>query len=72
MYSTGWGGVMLNRDFFVKYFSNEEKLSEALNLVSPYIQGQWNGALPMDAIVTALILYFGGTVGWHPGFSENP
>ncbi len=70
MYFAGWGGVLLNRAFFVKYFSDEKKVKDAMELVAPYIQGQWNGALPMDAIVTALILYFGGTVGWYPGFAE--
>lgn len=28
------------------------------------------GALPQDAILTALILYFGGTVGLYRGFTE--
>ena len=70
MYFAGWGGVVLNRTFFVEHFSNEKELLVAIDLLSPYIQGQWNGALPMDAILTALILYFGGTVGWYPGFSE--
>ena len=70
MYFAGWGGVVLNRNFFVEHFSNEKELLAAIDLLSPYIQKQWNGALPMDAILTALILYFGGTVGWYPGFSE--
>lgn len=70
MYFAGWGGVMLNRAFFVEHFSKEKELLAAIDLLSPYIQRQWNGALPMDAILTALILYFGGTVGWYPGFSE--
>src|SRR3989344_2360206 len=70
MYFAGWGGVVLNRNFFVEHFSNEKELLAAIDLLSLYIQKQWNGALPMDAILTALILYFGGTVGWYPGFSE--
>ncbi len=71
MYFAGWGGVMLNRAFFVEHFSDKEKLSDAIDILSPQIQMQWEGALPMDAIVTALIIYFGGTVGWYPGFAET-
>src|SRR3989344_8504011 len=69
MYFTGVGGAMVNRAFLVDYFSDEKKLENAVDEVSPYILKQW-GAMPQDAILTALILYFGGTAGVYLGFSE--
>lgn len=70
MYFVGWGGALINRTFLVDNFSDIERLEKALNELAPYIQKQWDGALPQDAILTALVLYFGGTTGWYPGFSE--
>jgi len=70
MYFVGWGGALMNRAFFVEHFSDENKLSNAVDELAPYIQKQWDGGLPEDAILTAIVLYFGGTVGWYPGFSE--
>jgi len=69
MYFTGVGGAMVNRAFLVDYFSDEKKLENAVDEVSPYILKQW-GAMPQDAILTALILYFGGTAGVYLGFTE--
>lgn len=71
MYFAGCGGAMINRDFLVDNFSDEKKIDITIDELSPYIQKQWNGALPQDAILTALILYFGGTVGAYPGFAED-
>lgn len=71
MYFTGCGGSMVNRSFLVKHFSDDKNLENAVDEVSPYIQNQWNGGMPQDAILTALILYFGGTVGAYPGFAED-
>lgn len=70
MYFAGSGGAMLNREFLVEYFSDREKLDKVIDELSPYIMAQWPGALPQDAILTALVLYFGGTVGMYPGFAE--
>ncbi len=69
MYFTGCGGAMVNRAFLVKHFSDEKKLGNAVDEVAPYILNQW-GAMPQDAILTALILYFGGTAGRYAGFTE--
>jgi hypothetical protein len=69
MYFTGCGGALLRRSFIIEQFSDEEQLRAAIAAVSPYVQKQWNG-LPQDAILTALILYFGGTVGDYPAFTE--
>jgi len=69
MYFTGCGGAMLNRAFLVDNFSDGKKLENAVDEVSLYIQKQW-GAIPQDAILTALILYFGGTAGMYIGFTE--
>lgn len=69
MYFTGCGGAMANRAFIVEHFSDDKKLQEAVDMVSPYILKQW-GAMPQDAILTALILYFGGTAGIYLGFTE--
>lgn len=71
MYFTGCGGAMANRAFLVQHFSDEKKLKRAVDEVGPYIMKmkQW-GAMPQDAILTALILYFGGTAGIYAGFTE--
>lgn len=70
MYFAGCGGAMINRTFFVDNFSDITRLETALDELALYIQKQWDGALPQDAILTALILYFGGSVGPYPGFTE--
>ncbi len=70
MYFTGCGGAMVNRAFIIEHFSDEEKLKAAISETGDLMKEQWNGAMPQDAILTALILYFGGTVGWYPGFTE--
>lgn len=70
MYFAGCGGAMMNRAFFVENFSDIPKVENVIDLLSPYIQKQWEGALPQDAILTALVLYFGGSVGLYPGFTE--
>lgn len=69
MYFTGCGGAMASRAFLVDNFSDSNKLENAVDEVSPYILNQW-GAMPQDAILTALILYFGGTAGMYLGFTE--
>jgi hypothetical protein len=70
MYFVGWGGAMINRKFLIDNFSDDEKLNVALDILAPYIQKQYDGGLPQDAIFTALVLYFRGTVGWYPRFAE--
>lgn len=70
MYFAGCGGAMVNRKFFVDNFSDTERVSAVLDELAPYVEKQWPGALPQDAILTALIFYFGGTVGMYPGFAE--
>ena len=61
---------MINRKFLIDNFSDDEKLNAALDVLAPYIQKQYDGGLPQDAIFSALVLYFKGTVGWYPGFAE--
>lgn len=70
MYFTGCGGASVNREFIVKHFSDRERLKVAIDETGDLMKEQWNGAMPQDAILTALILYFGGTTGWYPGFTE--
>ncbi|MFZ2150103.1 MAG: hypothetical protein WAV15_03010 [Minisyncoccia bacterium] len=69
IYYGGCGGTLINRNFIVNNFSNQEKLSSALDAVLPYAQEHF-GTLPADALITMLVLYFGGTIGPYAGFAE--
>jgi hypothetical protein len=70
IYFTGCGGALINRTFYLKHFSDTEKLKLAIAELAPGIMEQWNGFMPQDACLTALMLYFGGTAGCYPGFTE--
>ena len=70
MYYGGCGGTLINRNFIVANFSNDEKLKNALDEIILYKYKNWGEGLPADAFLTMLVLYFGGTVGRYPGFTE--
>jgi len=69
IYYGGCGGTLINRKFIVDNFSNFENLDSAMDVVVPYALEHFK-TLPADALITMLVLYFGGTIGPYAGFAE--
>lgn len=69
IYYGGCGGTLINRKFLVDNFSDLKNLDSAIDAVMPYALEHFK-TLPADALITMLVLYFGGTIGPYAGFAE--